>query len=47
MPEVEVLPETRSVAERAIDEFVRLASEAFRTGNRFTVALEVVPLRNG
>jgi 6-phosphogluconolactonase len=39
MPEVEVLPDARSLAERAAEEFVRLANQALRTGSRFTVAL--------
>jgi 6-phosphogluconolactonase len=39
MPEVEVLPDARSLAERAAEEFVRQANQALRTGSRFTVAL--------
>jgi 6-phosphogluconolactonase len=39
MPKVEILPDARSLAERAAEEFVRLADEAHRTGRRFTVAI--------
>ncbi len=39
LPEIEVAPDSSSLAERAAEEFVRLAGEALRTGSRFTVAL--------
>jgi 6-phosphogluconolactonase len=39
MPEVEILPDARSLAERAVEEFVYLADEALRTGSRLTVVL--------
>ncbi|HEX7434846.1 MAG TPA: 6-phosphogluconolactonase [Anaerolineaceae bacterium] len=39
LPEIEVVPDSSSLAERAADEFVRLAGEALQIGSRFTVAL--------
>jgi 6-phosphogluconolactonase len=38
-PEVEVFPNSALLADRAAEEFVRLAEEALQSGKRFTVAL--------